>query len=83
MTYEKGGESPIQQRTDEQHLATWTSMFALATDKTAIQQGLAANYRQAYREGVRGELEPNQVFAPGSTLEREVPDETFATTSSR
>ena len=77
MTYEKGGESPIQQRTDEQHLATWTSMFALATNKTAIQQGLASNYRQAYLEGVRGQLEPNQVWEEGNTVEREVPDETI------
>ncbi|MET0523584.1 MAG: M14 family zinc carboxypeptidase [Nocardioides sp.] len=76
MTYEKGSESPIQQRTDEQYLATWTSMFALASDKAAILRGLAANYRQAYWEGVRGKLEPNEVFAPGSTLELEVPDET-------
>ena len=46
MTYEKGGESPIQQRTDEQYLATWTSMFALASGKAAILRGLAANYRR-------------------------------------
>jgi hypothetical protein len=76
MTYEKGGESPIQQRTDEQYLATWTSMYALASGKAAILRGLAANYRQAYWEGVRGQLEPNEVFAPGSTLELQVPDET-------
>ena len=39
MTYEKGGESPIQQRTDEQHLATWTSMFALADGQDRDPEG--------------------------------------------
>ena len=73
MTYEKGGSSPIKVRTREQFGATWASIYALAGDKARVLEGLAASYRQAYDEGVRGELEPNAVFAPGSTLEREVP----------
>ncbi len=73
MTYEKGGSSPIKVRTREQFGATWASIYALADDKARVLEGLAASYRQAYDEGVRGELEPNAVFAPGSTLVREVP----------
>lgn len=75
MTYEKGGASPISDRTEQQFVATWASMYALAGDKTSVQSGIAANYRQAYAEGKAGKLEPNAVFAPGSELELQVPDE--------
>lgn len=73
MTYEKGGDSPINVRTREQFAATFASMYALADHKTRVLRGLAANYREAAAQGERGQLEPNAVFAPGSTLERKVP----------
>ena len=52
----------------------WTSLDALAGRKDSVLKGWAASYRQAYNEGVRGKLEPNAVFAPGSVLEQEVPE---------
>ena len=77
MTYEKGGESPIQQRTDEQYLATWTSMFALADEQDGDPAGTGRQLPPGLpSRACRGELEPNQVFEPGNTVEREVPDET-------
>ena len=73
MTYEKGGDSPIRQRTDEQFGATFASMYALAERKDSVLRGLASSYRQAAAEGAAGELEPNAVFAPGSELQLQVP----------
>lgn len=75
MTFEKGNASPIDERTEQQFVATWASMSALATNKASVQRGIAANYRQALAQGKRGHLEPNAVFAPGSELELQVPDE--------
>lgn len=75
MTYEKGGSSPIDERTEQQFVATWASMYALAADKESVQKGIAANYRQALAQGKAGKLEPNNVFAPDSELEMQVPDE--------
>lgn len=75
MTYEKGGSSPIAVRTRQQFGATFASMFELASDKATFLTGLAASYRQAAAEGARGELEPNAVFAPGSDLQLQVPDQ--------
>ena len=77
MTYEKGGESPIQQRTDEQHLATWTSMYALATDKTGDPAGpgreLPAGLPRGRPRGARAQrgLRPGQhPRAPGARRDR-------------
>ena len=75
MTFEKNNADPIQDRVREQYVAIWTSLDALAGRKDSVLKGWAASYRQAYNEGVRGKLEPNAVFAPGSVLEQEVPDE--------
>jgi len=77
MTFEKNNADPIDERVYEQRVAVWSSLSALATNKDRVLRGWAANYREAYREGVRGELEPNAVFAPGSELEQQVPDETI------
>ncbi len=75
MTFEKNNADPIEDRVREQYVAVWTSLNALAGHKKSVLKGWAASYREAYREGVRGKLEPNQVFAPGSVLEQQVPDE--------
>lgn len=75
MTFEKNNADPIEDRVHEQYVAVWTSLSALAGRKSAVLKGWAASYRQAYQQGVRGKLEPNAVFAPGSVLEQQVPDE--------
>ncbi len=75
MTFEKTGSDPIAQRTFEQSTAVWTSLFALSGDKESVLRGWAASHRQALKQGRRGFLEPNQVWAPGNTVQREVPDE--------
>jgi hypothetical protein len=73
MTFEKDGYDPVGRRVRQQYIATWTSISALATHKTQVLRQWAASYRQAYREGVHGTLEPNKVFQPGSTLRQRVP----------
>lgn len=75
MTFEKNNADPIDERVHEQYVAVWTSLDALAGRKVGVLKGWAASYRQAYQEGVRGKLEPNAVFAPGSVLEQQVPNE--------
>ena len=75
MTFEKNNADPIQDRVHEQYVALWTSLTRWPARRTRCCRGWAASYRQAYSEGVRGKLEPNAVFAPGSVLEQEVPDE--------
>ena len=74
MTLEKNNAESIGDRTDEQFTAVWASVSALALDKDDVLTGWAASHRQALREGRRGKLEPNEVFAPGNTVEAEVPD---------
>ena len=76
MTYEKGGDAPVAERTEQQFVATWASMYALADSKDAVLRGWAASYRQARAQGRAGRLEPNRVFEEGNTVEQEVPDET-------
>lgn len=75
MTFEKDGYDPLPERVSDHSLAIWTSLSALAARKDEVLRGWAASYRQAVAEGRRGRLEPNKVWAPGSTLERQVPHE--------
>ena len=75
MTYEKGGDAPVTERTEQQFVATWASMYALADSKNAVLRGWASSYREARAQGRAGKLEPNHVFEEGNTVEREVPDE--------
>ena len=75
MTFEKNNADPIQDRVHEQYVALWTSLTALAGRKDSVLRGWAASHRQAFKEGLRGKLEPNAVFAPGSVLEQQVPNE--------
>jgi len=75
MTFEKNNADPISQRLHEQYVAVWTSLTALSRNKERVLNGWAASHRQAYRQGVRGHLEPNRVWAPGNEVEAQVPNE--------
>lgn len=74
MTFEKNNRDPISQRVDEQYTALWNTVSTLALNKKSVLKGWAASYRQALREGRRGILEKNDVFAPGNEVQLEVPD---------
>lgn len=75
MTFEKNNADTITRRVREQYIAIWTSVSQLASHKARVLRGWAASYRQAYRQGKRGTLERNQVWAPGNEVTRQVPDE--------
>ena len=73
MTYEKGGDSPISDRAYEQYLTQWVSLSQAATYKQEILTDWASAWREAYSQGQRGVLEPNELVNPGE-LDTEVPD---------
>ena len=73
MTYEKGSESPISERSYEQYLTQWVSLSQAAIRKTEILTEWAGAWREAYRQGQRGALEPNELINPGD-LVTQVPD---------
>ena len=73
MTYEKGGSSPISDRSYEQYLTQWVSLSQAAIHKEAILRQWAGAWREAYDQGVAGRLEPNELVNPGD-LDTQVPD---------
>ncbi|MEN3360361.1 MAG: hypothetical protein V7637_4343, partial [Mycobacteriales bacterium] len=76
MTFEKGGDSPIADRTQEQYLTQWVSLSAAADVRVTILTQWHAGYVQAYQQGLAGQLEPNQIFNPGHEISQPVPART-------
>jgi Zinc carboxypeptidase len=74
MTFEKNNAQSIGVRVRQQYGAVWSSLSALASHKRRVLTGWAASYRQAFREGKHGRLEPNEVLQPSSTLRQRVPN---------
>lgn len=74
MTFEKGGDSPIAERTEEQYLTQWVSLSAAAERRTAMLERWHAMHVDAFRQGIDGRLEPNQVYNPGNEVITQVPD---------
>ena len=73
MTFEKGGSSPISERAYEQYLTQWVSLSQASIRKREILEEWASAWREAYRQGVDGFLEPNELVNPGE-LVTQVPD---------
>ncbi|GAA3035757.1 hypothetical protein GCM10017559_74230 [Streptosporangium longisporum] len=74
MTFEKGNASPIAARTFEQWLTQWVSLSAAAAKKTEILTTWHGMYAEAFKQGLEGRLEPNQVYNPGNEVITQVPD---------
>ncbi len=74
MTFEKDSGDSTKKRVYEQYVAIWASLSAVANDKADVLTGWAAAHREAYRQGVEGTLEPNEVVQPDNTVQNEVPD---------
>ncbi|MFC4584536.1 M14 family zinc carboxypeptidase [Sphaerisporangium corydalis] len=74
MTYEKGGDSPISARAFEQYLTQWVSLSAAASHKNDILTTWHGMYADAFKQGLAGKLEPNQVYNPGNEVITQVPD---------
>jgi hypothetical protein len=73
MTFEKGGSSPISERAFEQYLTQWVSLSAAAATKDGILTTWHRMYAEAFKEGLDGTLEPNQVYNPGNEIITQVP----------
>ena len=68
MTFEKGGNSPIAERTHEQYLTQWVSLSVAADARASILAQWHAAHVQAFRQGEAGALEPNQVYNEGNEV---------------
>ena len=74
MTYEKNNGDPIEQRAYEQYVAQWVTLSQGAIRKREILEEWASAWREAYRQGQAGVLEPNEIVNPGNEVVTEVPD---------
>jgi Zinc carboxypeptidase len=74
MTFEKHSGDPISQRAYEQYVTQWVSLSQGAIRKEAILEDWSAAWREAYRQGQAGRLEPNEIVNPGNEVVTEVPD---------
>ena len=74
MTFEKGGASPYPERTEEQYLTQWVSLSAAAGRRAQLLSQWHQAAVQAYRQGVAGDLEPNQIYNPPNEVVTQVPD---------
>jgi hypothetical protein len=74
MTFEKGTLDSFRQRWLEQFTAGWATIKAAAANKTEILNEYYQAYSDALQQGAEGLLEPNQVYRPGNTVLRPVPD---------
>jgi hypothetical protein len=74
MTFEKASEDPIDRRSFEQYLTQWVTLSQAAARKQLLLEQWAGAWREAYRQGVAGELEPNEVVNPGNEVVTQVPD---------
>ena len=73
MTFEKESGDPISEREHEQFTSIWASLFAGASNRSAILQGWHASFVQAWEQGRDGILEINETFEPRHDLYQEVP----------
>jgi Zinc carboxypeptidase len=74
MTFEKHNGDPIARRAYEQYVAQWVTISQGAVRKRELLEEWAAAWREAYRQGEAGFLEPNEIVNPGNEVVTEVPD---------
>ncbi len=73
MTFEKHNGDPTAVRVREQYTAIWATLMA-AGAKDDLLTEWRAEHMTAYREGLAGELEPNQLYWEGTGIDNQVPD---------
>jgi len=74
MTFEKANGDPIDERTNEQFIAMWASVFEGATGAEQRVSDWHDSFVEAYQQGLAGSLEPNAVFEPKHEVFQQVPD---------
>ena len=75
MTFEKASFDPIAQRTYEHYVTHWVSISQGALNRENILHDWHGVWVEAFRQGLAGELEPNEVNDKGNTVQLPVPDE--------
>ena len=75
MTFEKANFDPIAQRTYEHYVTHWVSISQAALNKQSILRRWHEEWSEAYRQGVDGQLEPNEVNDKGNIVQLPVPEE--------
>ncbi|HET9322414.1 MAG TPA: M14 family zinc carboxypeptidase [Gaiellaceae bacterium] len=75
MTFEKANFDPIAQRTYEHYVTHWVSISQGALNREDILNDWHAGWAEAFRQGLSGELEPNEVNDRGNTVQLLVPNE--------
>jgi hypothetical protein len=73
MTFEKHSGDPAAVRLREQYIAIWATLSA-AGGRDSLLTEWRAEHVTAYRQGLAGKLEPNQLYWEGSGIENPVPD---------
>src|SRR5687767_1358889 len=75
MTFEKANFDPIAQRTYEHYVTHWVSISQGALNREDILHDWHSAWVEANRQGLAGELEPNEVNDRGNTVQLQVPNE--------
>jgi hypothetical protein len=75
MTFEKANFDPIAQRTYEHYVTHWVSISQGALNREDILQDWHTAWVEAFRQGLAGELEPNEVNDRGNTVQLPVRNE--------
>ena len=73
MTFEKGGQSPYNEKTAEQFATQDATLSAAAKDKRRLLTEWATQWPEAKAQGRAGALEPNVVVQPTNTVQFPVP----------
>jgi len=73
MTFEKHSGDSISERTSEHYVTQWVSLSTAAANKASVLARWHAAWVEAFRQGVAGELEPNEVNDPGNVVTMPVP----------
>ncbi|MCI2418833.1 M14 family metallopeptidase [Saccharopolyspora sp. K220] len=74
MTFEKNSEDPTAERVGEQYTAIWATLMAAGARDDGLLAEWRAEHLEAYRQGVAGELEPNQLYWNDGEISNPVPD---------
>jgi Zinc carboxypeptidase len=73
MTFEKGGQSPYNEKTAEQFATQDATLTAAAENKERLVTAWARQWPEAAAQGRGGALEPNLVVQPENTVQFPVP----------
>ena len=73
MTFEKGGQSPYNEKTAEQFSTQDATLTAAAENKRRLIEDWAKQWPRAARQGRAGTLEPNLVVQPDNEVQFPVP----------